>query len=168
MRHLRKGEVLIGIGEVPSAIYILISGVMRSFMIDAAGRDSTDCLVGSPGDIVMPAANITEPSPVIVEAVTEADLLLIDLQCACDLLKTDLGTNRLYNALLQEAWKRQLDVKRVVCQGRAKDRYRWFMREYPELVDAVPNRYIATFLGMTPVSLSRLRSQMREEDGAPS
>jgi CRP-like cAMP-binding protein len=41
--------------------------------------------------------------------------------------------------------------------GNADQRYRWFCKEYPELLERIPQYHIASFLGITPVSLSRLR-----------
>lgn len=62
---------------------------------------------------------------------------------------------------------------RVICQHceqlleslvmlKEKD-YRRFLKEYPGLIDAVSNKHVASFLGMTPVPLSRLRRKLREE-----
>ena len=44
-----------------------------------------------------------------------------------------------------------------LSQGDATERFEWFCKEYPGMVDVVNNRYIASFLGITPVTLSRLR-----------
>ena len=44
-----------------------------------------------------------------------------------------------------------------LSQGDATERFEWFCKEYPGMVDMVNNRYIASFLGITPVTLSRLR-----------
>ena len=43
--------------------------------------------------------------------------------------------------------------------GNAEQRYRWFCKEYPELLERIPQYHIASFLGITPVSLSRLRKK---------
>lgn len=45
----------------------------------------------------------------------------------------------------------------------ASERYRWFLSNYPGLIDRVPHRHIASFLNMTPVTLSRLRRAEREK-----
>ena len=42
----------------------------------------------------------------------------------------------------------------------------WFLDAFPGLIERIPNKYVASLLGMTPVTLSRLRSELREEKGA--
>ena len=47
-------------------------------------------------------------------------------------------------------------------------RYQWFLKKYPGLIDEVSNKHIASFLGMTPVTLSRLRQKLKELTGSAS
>jgi len=62
-------------------------------------------------------------------------------------------------AALDEHWR----MKQVLHQYTALQRYQWFLETYPGLVDRVSNKNIASFLGMSPVTLSRLRRTMREQ-----
>ena len=43
-------------------------------------------------------------------------------------------------------------------------RYQWFLENYPGLIHTLNNKHIASFLGMTPVTLSRLRHQLRKTE----
>lgn len=67
--------------------------------------------------------------------------------------------NRFLISALNEHWK----LKQVLVQYSAIQRYQWFMKEYPGLIDRVSNKHIASFLGMTPVTLSRLRRVIKGE-----
>lgn len=163
VEHLDKGAVLIREGEMPPAVAFLITGVMRAYILDSAGKDSTDCIASTPGEVLMPYCEVGSMSPVYVEALAASDVLMVGNEAVVELLSSSLGVNRLYNRLLLTSWSYHWEVKRVIRQCRAKERYQWFLRRYPGLADVVPSRCIATYLGMTPVTLSRLRSQMREE-----
>ena len=166
VRRFEKGETIIAEGEVPPAVFILASGVTRSYLVDATGKEVTDCIMGTPGLAVMPSARLDVPSPTRVEAVTAVNLIAIDMTCVASLLKTSLGVNKLYVSILQDAWEAHWEVERVARECSARERYLWFLGRFPGMDAVVPARYIASFLGMTPVTLSRLRSTLREERGA--
>lgn len=163
IQRMYKGERVISEGEVPSSVCFLLSGVARGYYIDASGKEATDCIAWRRGEVLAPSAGLRTPSPVYIEAVNAVEILQVDMACVIDLLETSLGLNRLYNRLLLFSWDYHWAVKRVVSQCKAKDRYLWFLKEFPGVVDVVPGRHIATFLGMTPVTLSRLRSALRDE-----
>ena len=166
VRRFEKGETSISEGEVPPAVFILASGVTRSYLVDAAGKGVTDCIMGTPGLAVMPSARLDVPSPTRVEAVTAVNLIAIDMARVSSLLKTSLGVNKLYISILQDTWEAHWEVERVVRECSVRERYLWFLGRFPGMDAVVPARHIASFLGMTPVTLSRLRSTLREGRGA--
>lgn len=47
-------------------------------------------------------------------------------------------------------------MKIVLYQRTTKERYAWFQKKYPALIDRISNKYIASFLRMNPVTFSRL------------
>ena len=51
----------------------------------------------------------------------------------------------------------------MLYHNSAMDRYRWFHRHYPTLEPLVSGKHLASFLGITPVTLSRLRHQVKIE-----
>lgn len=51
----------------------------------------------------------------------------------------------------------------MVSQHTATERHRWFLDAYPELDEIAKDRTIASFLGMTPVTLSRIKRTVRSE-----
>lgn len=163
IRSFNKGEQLIASGDIPASACILTSGVARAFYVDSAGKEVTDCIAFKPGEVLVPSAGLTTPSPVYVEAVCDLEILQIDIHCVIDMLETSFGLNKLYNRLLLSSWDYHWAIKHVISQERAKDRYLWFLKEFPGMAGVVPARHIASFLGMTPVTLSRLRAELRQE-----
>ena len=160
-RHLAKGERLVGTGEPQTHVSFALSGVLRSFLENPDGTDSTDCFIARPGMAAMPCADLAEPSPTTIEALTDCELACIRLEPLEALIQTSLPLALIYNGLLKQAWRDHWNVKTATRQASARDRYLWFLREYPGLIDQVPHRYVASFLGITPVTLSRVRSSLR-------
>ena len=70
---------------------------------------------------------------------------------------------RMLADLIREMEEHQ-NIKHAIYMLNAKERYNWFLREYKDLIDRVSHRHVASFLNMTPVTLSRLRKEFREQE----
>ena len=75
-------------------------------------------------------------------------------------LETNDFALRIYNNLLIDSLRRHIEVKKMLYQVEAAKRYAWFLEHYPDLDPLVNDKYIASFLGVTPVTLSRARSAL--------
>ena len=161
-RTVHRGEKLLEAGEVPVHLSILWSGICRGFLVDENGHDTTDCFSVERGDVLWGCGPLDEPSIIGMEALTECELIQIPME---SLLKRMGNCNvmRIINRCLSEALERHWNIRFILCQGDAMKRYLWFLKTYPGLVDQVNKRHIASFLGMTAVSLSRLRKRLRED-----
>lgn len=80
---------------------------------------------------------------------------------ALDLLEHDVRLVYIYNHLLQASMEEHWQLKTVLHKRTAMERYQWFLEAYPGLIDQVTHRYVVSFLEMSPVTLSRLRSALR-------
>lgn len=157
MRHLHKGEILIHEGEIQEKFVFLLDGILRGFFLDIKGRDITDCFgyqCGTPG---MSCFTNRAPSPISIEALTECKLLQISGDALMGLMKESTKLLWIYNELLQSALRSHWEMKTMICQHTAMERYQWFLQAYPGLVKKVNGKHIASFLGMNPVTLSRLK-----------
>lgn len=161
VRTCAKGSRVINAGDVQTQVNVLVSGGMRSFFIDQAGREVTDCLMLDPVTPVMPSARFDVASPTTIEALFDSVVLSLDLPRFMALLDSSLPLALYCIRMLQNAWGMHWEVQQVVAQLRADERYRWFCEKRPGLIDQIPNRYIASYLGMSPVTLSRIRSAER-------
>lgn len=161
--HLKKGDYVVEAGEKQLQIPFLVKGILRGFVVDENGQDTTDCFAFKSGDVVCGCNGISGPSPINMEALTDCELFLVPVSVLENLLEQYPELGLLYNKLLVEALKRHWEIKRILYQS-AMQRYQWFLENYPGLINRVSNKYIASFLGMTPVTLSRLRRQLREEN----
>ena len=158
-----KGSILVESGERQTQLPVLINGIFRGFLIDAEGQDITDCFVCRRGDAVVGCNGLGEPSFISIEAITDCKVLMLPMTATLELMDEDIELVRMHNHYLQEALSRHWEEKILLHRCSAMQRYRWFLQNYPGMIDSVSNKHIASFLGMTPVTLSRLRRQLREE-----
>lgn len=162
VRALAKGEALLQAGEHQAEIAVLIDGAVRTALIDSAGRDTTDCLITKRGMVIAPCADFSRPSPVRIEAIIPSHVASIPIEAVQSLLGTSLPFAHDFIAILQNAWQMHWDIKTAVCQKTARERYLWFLDAYPGVIDLIPHHYIASYLGMTQVTLSRVRKEVPE------
>lgn len=157
IEHLHKGELLFESGQRLTSLTFLLKGVLRGFLIDLNGKDITDCFAYRPGEAAMPCNGLDQVAQISIEAVTPCEVLKIPVSTAIKMLEEHPALCQLYNQYLLQALERHWEVKMLMYQYTAMQRYEWFLKRYPELSQMISGRYIASYLGMTPVTLSRLR-----------
>lgn len=163
IKVIKKGDMLQQIGSISTELYFLMRGPLRGFLLDAKGREVTDCFVYTHGTPVVSSIDLGEPSLIYIEALEDSELISIPFSVVLPLIGSNLELITLYNRLLSHSLKMHWENKTALVQYTAAERYQWFLENYPGLIERVNHRYIASFLGMTPVSLSRIRKIVREE-----
>lgn len=159
--HVKKGGTIVEVGEVQTQIPILVNGIFRGFVLDSDGREVTDCFGYRKGELVIGSNPLGEPSRINLEAMTDCEMAAIPLSAVLPQLDSCMDLLKFYNRYLLDALGRHWKVKMLMYQYTAMQRYLWFLENYPGLIDAVNSKHIASFLGMTPVTISRLRRQLR-------
>lgn len=162
IRHFKKGELLVREGSDPVEFHFLLQGVMRGFFIDPDGHDITDCIVFQCGSPLAANFELGAPAAMSVEALTVCDTLLLPVTVVEDLVQRYPELLTVYNRFLRQSLQYHWQAKKVLYQCCAMQRYEWFLMTFPELENVVKSKHIASFLGITPVTLSRLR-RMRKE-----
>ena len=137
------------------------------YLTDEKGRDITDCFLYRPGEAVLSLSILTASFPINFEAVTDCVLLSIPTQLLAEQFQQSAELQQLYSSYLLEKLKLERELKLLLGISSAMERYQWFLRRYPELADVVSIKHIASFLCMSPVSLSRLRGQLRKRGEEP-
>ena len=158
---VKKGQRMISMGEQVEGLPILVTGVLRGFVVDESGRDITDCFIHQKGDAIIGCGRLDEPSTIHIEAITDCQIVIIPVAALLQMME-EPGLLRLYNHQLTEALRRHWQMKMQMYQSDAMTRYQWFLKTYPGLEEQVSGKHLASYLGMTPVTLSRLRRKLRE------
>lgn len=163
-KQLKKGEFVVRAGEILNQVYFMESGIIRGYFLDADGREVTDCFCFQCGSTAMPFGQmeLNVLSPISIEMLTDGNFFCVPISEVIALQKDYLEITQLYNRLLVKALEEHRKLKQALNQYTALQRYQWFSQEYPGLIECVSNKYIASFLGMTPVTLSRLKRSLRE------
>ncbi len=159
--HLKKGELLVQEGERYNREVFIESGIMRGFIIDEEGNEKSTAFFQE-GEFMSTNTFRTQNgiSAYSYQALCEITLLLFD----ADRLKKVLSETKKLSGIGKAIKEKELSrlSNRDIClmQVKASDKYLKFTRFYPRIESLVSQRYIASYLGITPVSLSRIKKML--------
>ena len=159
--HFKKDEFLLQENEIADSYFILASGLVRSFVFSYKGKEITTDFF-SPGDIVIEVLSLFQQarSQENIQALTDCTCWKIGYADFQELYHSIPGfsewgrlwmTGRLFHF-------KQRSMEMVTVS--AKERYAQFIKEHPEVVLQSPLKYIASYLGVTDTSFSRIRKEI--------
>ena len=163
IRNFSKYEMIISEGTVPHSIYFNVQGIFRGFFFDMDGKEITDYFCNNVGTAVMSCESLGEKAHENLQAITELTAIEFPLTEFKELLTKYTELAILQKDSLIDAIEKSQEIKEVCCRLKAKEKYLWFLENYSDLVDYARAKDIASFLDMTPVSLSRIRRELKEE-----
>lgn len=161
VREISKGDFLVKQEEHPTGLFFLFKGLLRGYFLDAQGHEVTDCFGFHFGATAMPYADPAKPSPISIVAMEDSEILEIPIETIFELLNTNLQVVQIFSKMLLAGAEEHWEIKKALYRFTTSERYEWFLQRYEGLIDRVSHAYIASFLGMTPVSLSRLRRKYK-------
>lgn len=159
-----KGQIIKRIGEDSSCAGIVVSGVIRSFYVDPDGNDITR-FFSCEGNACMDEGLIgLKEICAMWEAVEESTVMLFEVDGFKKLIMSDERLKRIWIDVLESGMRYKVYRENGFLVENATERYLNFRKRYPTLCSRVPQKYIATYLGIKPESLSRIRNTLKEEE----
>jgi CRP-like cAMP-binding protein len=156
-----KGNFLLRAGEVPRTLGFVVSGVIRLFFVTPDGHERTRSFRIENSFVASYSALLLgEPSRLFLQALEPTSLLITPYSAYQELTAGHLCWQIMDRKLAQMLFIRQEQRECELLLDDATTRYLKFRAEYPGLEDRVKQHHIASYLGITPVTLSRIRSQL--------
>lgn len=161
-RQLKPKTILVELGEKPDTVYLLVKGVVRSFYILENGKEITKTLFSDMELCSSLTALIKgEPSDLIYETLTDCVILEISYSKFRELCNENTEILKLYTSYLEKIYSHNEEKHLEVLSKDAKERYLGLRERIPNIDNLVPQYQIAGYLNITPVQLSRIRSQLK-------
>ena len=160
--HLKNKEVLIPYGRLDTNLYVQKNGLLRACYLD---RDNEKTYgFSDPGTVVVSYHShfIRKPSIFQVESCGETDVLKMSKKVQDELLS---GSHEfaLWLLAIRTAQLYFNEFKLTMITGTARERYLTLVEKRPEILDRVPLKTVASYLGVAPNYLSSLKKALREE-----
>lgn len=155
---LKKGELFVDEGETAKQIGFLTSGFIRAFYRNSEGIEYNkhffipNTIIGGYSSLVT-----SMPNKIIQQALTDCTILVANYSEITKLYDTCPDFERVGRRLAEFYFvdKEQREIEIVLLN--ADERYLKFQQNYPQLEQVIPQYHIASYLGITPTQLSRIR-----------
>lgn len=163
IKNYRQGDILCEVGDTLTEAGFVLDGIIRSSFLTYEGKDITrffhtkysmvldDCLLG-----------FTE-SKYRCETITDSTVMLMQVDKLKLLIKNNMVFGKIYTKSLESGLRYKIYRENELMTKNATERYKQFVMDFPELAANVKQCFIATYLGIEPQSLSRIKKKLSED-----
>ncbi len=161
----KKRTILVKEGDVCDHIYFVQSGVLRAGVHDEETKDWTHCFYDANGLAwagLFSNCLLQKPSDYFLEVIEDAQIIAFSATYLRQLRKSNMEWASFFTCQLL----RNLDYLQAQNIQKLKyspeKRYVEFTKTYPKIVQSIPQHYIASYIGIAPESLSRIRKRLND------
>jgi CRP-like cAMP-binding protein len=160
--HLPKDEYYLEAGKIARQFGFITEGIARVCYYNNKGEEITKYFIEENNILVnLDSFENEVPSSAYVQAVTDCRIIVFSKQDWQELLNTIIGWDNIIHKITSKALLLKIErISPLVAEG-ATTRYLQFIEKFPSLANRIPLSYIASYLGITQSSLSRIRKNIR-------
>ena len=165
VQQFEKGQYILRPGEICKYAFFIEQGLMRSFSIGENGKEHI--IQFAPENWIISdrsSAFFNEPSEFFIEAVEDTTAVLWDTNFIQHASNLSVSFRNFNDRALQNHIRHMQQRINLLLGASAEQRYLDFISLYPDLTLRVPQWMIASYLGITPESLSRVRKELAKRN----
>lgn len=160
-KQLKKGKVLLKYGEICKYQYFVISGCLRNYSIDEYGKEHVMMFAPAnwwTSDLYSYVTGL--PTEFIIDALVDTEVFEISKEDMENVYERIPKFERFFRIQFQNAIVK--DSKRInaAMSVPAEERYQAFIKQYPDIYQQIPLKHIASYLGISPEFLSKIRNKL--------
>jgi CRP-like cAMP-binding protein len=163
-KKFRKNQYILQEGEIAKYESFVVKGLTRTYKVNDKGQEHVlffgleDWWIGDLYSFLSDS-----PSQYNIDCLEDTEVLQVSKQSLNILYEKIPKLNQYFRILLQNAFITTARRVSASLSQTALERYQEFRQKYPHIEQRIPNHQIASFLGITPQSLSRIRRQFAEK-----
>ena len=160
--NLHKDEYYLEAGKIARQFGFIVDGIARVCYYNNKGEEITKYFIEENNILVnLDSFENEVPSSAYVQAVTDCRIIVFSKQDWQELLNTIIGWDNIIHKITSKALLLKIERISPLVAEDATTRYLQFMEKFPSLANRIPLSYIASYLGITQSSLSRIRKNIR-------
>ncbi len=161
-KEIRKDEYFHEAGRIPREVIFLTEGIMRVCYYNNKGDEITKYFIDENNFLAdINSYNQEIPSTEYIQAVTSCSYLVLSKSAMKELSMTILEWDNIVAKITAKGLADKVNKISLMMTENAKERYLSFLEKFPKLANRIPLSYLASYLGMTQSSLSRIRKNIR-------
>lgn len=160
-QHFKRNATLLHAGEVAHDVFFVTQGVLHQFYIDEAGNERT-CNFAFENEFVTDLESFSKKtvSPSTIKTLTPATCLTISCSDLVPLMRESRAMSDFFYMLIERTAAASIRRTKALLSSTPEKQFLDLLEEKPEIIQRVPQRYIAQYLGIAPESLSRIRKRL--------
>lgn len=164
-KSIAKGTFLLQKGDVCMHTFFVEKGLLRSYSIDASGKEHL-LLFASENWLMSDRSSVffNEPSELYIDAIEDTQAFMLDKEFFEKATSISPAFRKFNTFSLHNHIRHQQKRINLLISATAEERYLHFINLYPDLTLRVPQWMIASYLGITPESLSRVRRNLANKN----
>ena len=158
--HIKKGDFFLKAGEINNKLGFVNKGLIRYFVYK--NDDESTIEFTSEGEFIAEYQSFLDNSEAIqyIQAIEDTTLLVTDNDGIQQLYNTTKNGNLIGRLVIEYRYNHLMKQLLSIYMHDPEQRYRNFIKVYPDLIQRVPQYYIASYVGVKPQSLSRIRKRI--------
>lgn len=162
LEKVSKGDYLLREGQISRDIYFVCKGVITSqYITDDGGTHIKNFFLEGNFAASTVSSLLFTPSAFGLQALEDSVVLAMDYRNYRQIILESETLKTFYISYLEKNWVIENERKQIAFATQtARERYLTFLKEYPNLEERVSQLHIASYLGVTPTQLSRIRKNL--------
>ena len=158
--HIKKGDFFLKAGEINNKLGFVNKGLIRYFVYK--NDDESTIEFTSEGEFIAEYQSFLDNSEAIqyIQAIEDTTLLVTDNDSIQQLYNKTKHGNLIGRLVIEYRYNHLMKQLLSIYMHDPEQRYRNFIKVYPDLIQRVPQYYIASYVGVKPQSLSRIRKRI--------
>jgi len=158
---VKKDAHLVKVGDLNYNVMVVINGLVRHYVIDEQGNEKTLLFVSNKNPTTsMDTIFHNKPAVENIMALENSLLIKFDFRAFEKLASGNIRLLKILNTVLKETITSDVEYIRFLNLLTPEERYIYFRKKYPDIVQRVKQKHLASYLGITTTSLSRLRARV--------
>ncbi len=167
-KQVKKGELLLRQGEICIYSFFVSKGLLRSYTIDETGKEHIIQFAPENWLIVDRSSSFFNlPSELYIDAIEDSEVVFLTQEFVDQASCLNPSFNSFNNKALHSHILQLQKRVNLLLGATAEKKYLDFIQLYPNLTLRIPQWMIASYLGITPESLSRVRKELAKNNFKP-